>query len=403
MDEQQELKLVGAMLLDSNKLWEAVANWIFTTEIKTEKAQRIYRVMRLLYEKWQPTDVPNVAQQLKAYEMLDKIGWEQFLWDLCADSLDTTQYKSLMKEILHKEFEHITYKDKLLRAVNELKATDPNKIIKRWWQERDDLLWGIYKWKIYTIWAPTWTWKTTFVNAITKNVSMQGWKVIRYSLEDRMEDQWKEELYDEVNRLRHNDGLWWYKRTKFVNNEYNDETFWNYMREAYKKLSKLEITELDKDKAVSIDDLVELMEKACDNWADMFVIDHLHYFDMDNSERHDLQIQNVMHRINEIVRKRNVAVFLVAHYRNYTDKENPDPSDFKDWAAIKQVSNVIIQITKALDDTEDTESVTIFKITKIRGRIIWDRELRCKFDKETWEYSFSKTEQQQEKEQAFNL
>jgi len=50
-----------------------------------------------------------------------------------------------------------------------------------------------------------------------------------------------------------------------VNNEYNDETFWNYMREAYKKLSKLEITELDKDKAVSIDDLVELMEKACDN------------------------------------------------------------------------------------------------------------------------------------------
>lgn len=397
MDEQQELKLVGAMLLDSNKLWEAVANWIFITEIKTEKAQRIYRVMRLLYEKWQPTDVPNVAQQLKAYEMLDKIGWEQFLWDLCADSLDTTQYKSLMKEILHKEFEHITYKDKLLRAVNELKATDPNKIIKRWWQERDDLLWGIYKWKIYTIWAPTWTWKTTFVNAITKNVSMQGWKVIRYSLEDRMEDQWKEELYDEVNRLRHKDGLWWYKRTKFVNNEYNDETFWNYMREAYKKLSKLEITELDKDKAVSIDDLVELMEKACDNWADMFVIDHLHYFDMDNSERHDLQIQNVMHRINEIVRKRNVAVFLVAHYRNYTDKENPDPSDFKDWAAIKQVSNVIIQITKAEED------ITIFKITKIRGRIIWDRDLRCEFNKETWEYSFSKTEQQQEKEQAFNL
>jgi hypothetical protein len=37
------------------------------------------------------------------------------------------------------------------------------------------------------------------------------------------------------------------------------------MREAYKKLARLDITELDKDKAVSIEDLTDLMEQACDN------------------------------------------------------------------------------------------------------------------------------------------
>ena len=36
---------------------------------------------------------------------------------------------------------------------------------------------------------------------------------------------------------------------------------------------------------------------------------------MKKTERHDLEIQNVMHQINEIARKYNVAVFLIAHYK----------------------------------------------------------------------------------------
>lgn len=84
----------------------------------------------------------------------------------------------------------------------------------------------------------------------------------------------------------------------------------------------------------------------------MFVIDHLHYFEFDDTraERLDLQIQNVMHKINEIARKNNVAVLLVAHYRNNTPKmkagDRPDPSWFRDASAIKQVANVIVQIDR---------------------------------------------------------
>jgi Flp pilus assembly CpaF family ATPase len=49
--------------------------------------------------------------------------------------------------------------------------------------------------------AETGTGKTTFVNQVCKNVSSQGARVVRYSLEDRMEDAGKEELYHEMNRL----------------------------------------------------------------------------------------------------------------------------------------------------------------------------------------------------------
>jgi hypothetical protein len=41
-------------------------------------------------------------------------------------------------------FQHITYEQKIARAFEELTATDPNKIMKRGWDEWDNMLGGIY-------------------------------------------------------------------------------------------------------------------------------------------------------------------------------------------------------------------------------------------------------------------
>ena len=93
------------------------------------------------------------------------------------------------------------------------------------------------------------------------------------------------------------------------------------MDKACEILMKENIIELDKLKQVNIDELVQLMEEECNKGTKLFAIDHLHYFEFDgNGDRLDLQIQNVMHRINEIARKRNVAILLVAHYRNNVPK-----------------------------------------------------------------------------------
>jgi KaiC/GvpD/RAD55 family RecA-like ATPase len=60
--------------------------------------------------------------------------------------------------------------------------------------------------------------KTTFVNQVARNVARTGVRVVKYSLEDRMEDIGKEELYYEINRGRYQEER--YEWTKFVNNEY---------------------------------------------------------------------------------------------------------------------------------------------------------------------------------------
>lgn len=294
---------------------------------------------------------------------------------------------------LEDNFKHIEYKDKIVMAYQSLLETEPDKIIKRWWKEWDNALWWIYSWKVYVVWANTWVGKSTFVNQICNNVSNQWFRVVKYSLEDKMEDIWKEDIYTMVNRLRHKDWKKWYWWISFVNWELNnDKEFKKYVDRACDILiEKNNLMELDKKKAVSVDNLVDLIEEECAKGTKLFAIDHLHYFEMKWNERHDLQIQNVMHRINELVRKHNIAIILVAHYRKWSDNVLPNPDEFKDWAAIKQVANIIIQITRDYDSDEST-----FFITKLRWPIK-PKEITTTFNLETFEYDFTKTEASKDK------
>ena len=297
-------------------------------------------------------------------------------------------------------FKHISYSEKIAWAYQELMDTDPNSIIKRWREEWDNILWGIYTGKVYLVWADTWVGKTTFVNQVCRNVARTWARVVKYSLEDRMEDIGKEEIFYEMNRIHYKErwqvGWNW---IKFVNHEYNDAKFDKYIQLACDNLMKENIVELDMKKQVNIDELVQLMEIECDNWTKLFAIDHLHYFEFDNNSenRLDLQIQNVMHKISEICRRRNVAIILVAHYRNNVPKlktgEKPDYSRFKDWASIKQVANIIIQIERA-------EDFSYFFITKLRWPIK-PEVLETQFDLWRFEYDFHKTQKQIEKEKIF--
>jgi len=283
-------------------------------------------------------------------------------------------------------FKHIPYKDKVFRAYDELINTDPKDIMSRWWDEWDNMLWGIYWWKIYVIGANTGIWKSTFVNQICNNVSNQWFRVVKYSLEDRMEDIWKEEIFYTVNRIRSNQWKQWYGWIDFVNWKLNkDDEFLTVLNKACELLvEKTNLIELDKKKSVMIDDLCDLMEQECAKWARLFAIDHLHYFNMDWEERRDLQIQNVMHRINEICRKRNVAVIMVAHYKKGSDDYEPSLDEFKDWASIKQVANIVIQITRDFDKND-----SVFHITKMRWPIKPEK-LSTTFDLWKFEYSFTK-------------
>lgn len=310
--------------------------------------------------------------------------------------------KSITESEVKENFKHISYKEKLLKSWSEIQNTNPTEIIKRWWEEFDNKLWWIKTWKIYLFGAESGQWKTTFVNLVVDNVVKQWHPVVRYSLEDRMEDKWKEDLFDEINRIRFRLGKTLYQWIHFENNEYwsklwkfYDEEFDIYMDEAIETLWKMQIIELERTKPVSIKELSVLVKEKATEWVRFFVIDHLHYFSMQNNERRDLEIQEIMLELNDLVRIYNISIFLIAHYSNYKKLwEKPHPSMFKDGAAIKQVANIIIQIVSD-NHTWETE----FYFTKVRWRYkIPEWVIMWRYDINTSNYCFRKTTEQIMKE-----
>jgi archaellum biogenesis ATPase FlaH len=294
----------------------------------------------------------------------------------------TKTLESFEKTTFSWSFKHVSYKKKMDSSLEELIATNPKEIIKFWFPLWDKILWWIYWWKIYAIWGESWVGKSTFVNNLSNSLSKQWVKVTKYSLEDRMQDIWKEDLFVYTNRIRYKYWLELWNFVDFMNNEYfhtewkyYDPTNINYLQKWKEILEEhnKNITELDKTRQVNISDLVKLMEEEANKWTKVFIIDHLHYFKKSWDVRTDLEIENIMHDINEVARTFNVAIFILAHYRKLNNSE-PTNDAFKDASAIKQVANIIIHIVRDW-------SLTKFVLWKIRWKIkckwfIWNYDIK---------------------------
>ena len=274
------------------------------------------------------------------------------------------------KKTFNWAFKHITYANKMDSSLHELLQTNPESITKFWWKLWDEKLWWIYWWKVYVVGWESWIGKSTFVNRLSNSLSKQWVKVTKYSLEDRMEDIGKEDLFTYTNRERYKAKQPLWNFVDFMNNEYFHKN-WKYYNEnnmqyllRAKEILEMDnknITELDKLRQVNIEDMVKLMEEEAKAWTKVFFIDHLHYFKKSWEQRTDLEIENIMHDINEVCRKYNVAVFLLAHYRKLNNAE-PSNDSFKDASAIKQVANIIIHISR-------DGAFTKFTFGKIRWKI----------------------------------
>lgn len=307
------------------------------------------------------------------------------------------------KEMQHKietSFRHITQEEKYMMWLDELLQREPTQITKRWMDEFDWLLWWLYEGRIYLVWAETWVWKSTFVNQVANNVASTGKRVVKYSLEDRMEDKAQEDIFYAINKKRNKDWKWLLDPIIFTNWWYNKTSrFLDECVEAKENLSRLPIIELKRDKTITPSELVELIKIEADNWTKLFIIDHLHFLDFkwDNESRIDQQIADTMQQLNMVVTSRNITILLVAHYKVWVSKQwEPSYDRFRWSSAIKQTVNIIIQIQENWDDR-------IFYVTKLRWlRWLWrDKIVYSRFDTMLWEFTFTKTEEQKQKENTF--
>lgn len=305
------------------------------------------------------------------------------------------ELQNLRKEVSlldGREIKEISYSETMDMAIGELKTLDINSIPSWWFEEFDNTFWLLMRWQVYVVWWITWTGKSTFLNQICQNVSSQWFKVSLYTLEDRIETIRQNDLYFHVNRIRKE-----YSQPPLVK--------WKFMAWVYKDTKELPQAERElkqKNKnlnmlkhnwKVTIKIIEEMIKEAYKNGSKVIALDHLHYFDTSdnvNSDRHDLVIKDIMHRINALARELNICIIIVAHYKKLAKWEKPTLNDFSGSISIAQVANWIIHLYRNKQD-DFQANVTEFIIDKNRDMGI-TKTIQWTFNLNTYEYEFTQSE-----------
>ena len=307
--------------------------------------------------------------EIEEEEDMNELGKQ--LWDWLVDAIIASAIQT--KE---RTFALIDYSEWLDRWYKELMDRTESSVMSRWFEKFDAHMWYILPWQLTVVWWVTWVGKSTICNQIANNVARQWFRVARYSLEDRLEENRINDIYYEVNniRTRRKDSM--PSHSKFEAKLFTEEEYqWIFVdiQTAVRNLTNYNknIIDLAHKKMVDIHKLENLFKDVVINkWVSLVIIDHLHYVKFEKNERHDLAIENFMHQLNDLLRKYKVSCILVSHYRKLQKDEEPDNNSFKDGAAIAQVANKVIHIDNDREEVvKEWEGKSVkYIITKNRGK-----------------------------------
>lgn len=252
-------------------------------------------------------------------------------------------YEKIGNDILKKRVKFIPFTEVLDRAIEELDATDPKEIISFGYRWLDDKMTGLFKGELVIIGGETGTGKTTFATNIIYKASAKH-KCAVLALEDRLPDYGIRALYFEIGRIRKRKGWNNYPWNAYRRNEIDDTNYKELRAEAYENIKNSNIFFGDVEELMDIDMLEAAMKEQVDKGVKLFLIDHLHYFDLmrGDSTKSDY-VEQVMIRMKRMLDKTGVAAILVVHYKKL-DGFKPKIDSFKDSIAIAQNANYVINL-----------------------------------------------------------
>lgn len=346
-------------------------------------------------------DIKYNLFDLSKYEVKDINDFliESWFWEWVIEVIEEEKQKSWYQE----EFEIIEYWESLITWINELDNTNPNNSIQWWYKELDDRIWYIFPWQLILVWWTTWTWKSTFVWDIAKNISMQWNLVLKFTLEDRLEDNKKRDLYNEINKQRKINWLPIYPYNEFMCNDIKSKSYIEEKEKAIKTLilQNKNIREIKRqnETQINIENLELVIKKWIDIWCKLIVLDHLQEFKVEwDKDRQDLKIEEMMYKIKNLTRKYNIAIILIAHFKKVNWK--PDENSFKDSIAITQVANKVLVLHR---DKLEPVWITELMVFKNREKPDWTWIIEMNFDFNEMKYTNVKTDRQIKKEKNFNF
>jgi len=331
---------------------------------------------------------PFRGNHITAVSQILKISYgDAYRW-ICEEYV--LEYKKLKKAekntvvSVDEDVEFVTLTNVVKSAVEELAKTVPSSIVSFGYDWLDQQLTGIFPGELVVIGGETGTGKTTFATSIIYKASKKH-KCTVYALEDRLVDYGIKALFFKINELKKGEKYPWndYRRA-----EIRDKYYPMYVEKAQAALENENVTFARVKKMMSIDLLEQTIEKQTAEGVKLFLIDHLHYFNLTSSDKSKVDyIEEVMVRLKTVQNKTGARVLLVVHYAKLNGQK-PRIDSFKDSVAISQNANYIINLWRDREElgTANAKIVpTKFFIPKSRNPN-GEARIDVDFDTETNSY-----------------
>ncbi len=131
---------------------------------------------------------------------------------------------------------------------------------------------------------------------------------------------------------------------------------------------------------------------AIENEVDLIIIDHLHYFDLDENQNENAQITRITKRIRELSLQTGKPVVLVVHLRK-TDKRSkelvPDETEFHGSSNIPKIATKIFTMAKSRTERDEKSFLMPTYIRPVKCRTDGSRTMYvadCMFNRNVNQY-----------------
>jgi len=288
-----------------------------------------------------------------------------------------------------------TFSEVLQKGYDEIIQTKSEDVISYGYEWLDYRLTGIFPGELTVIGGESGSGKTTFATNIIYKASKQV-KCGVYALEDRLEDYGIKALYFKVNQIRDRLPYPW---NDYRKNKIKDPKFLELMQEAKTELGNENIVFANVKKQMNIEILEKLIEKQAEQGIKLFLIDHLHYFDLNRGKDSKADhIEKIMVRLKTLLNRLGVSMLLVVHYRKLNGQK-PTLDSFKDSISIVQNSNYVINLWRDRSGGA-AQNETLFLIPKARNpngegtaRVKFDPDINDCSQMDEWEFGTEQVNQ----------
>ncbi|MBU1126721.1 AAA family ATPase [Patescibacteria group bacterium] len=281
------------------------------------------------------------------------------------------------------EIKFLNLEELLVEAVIENEKADPSQLVTYGYNFLDNELGGILEGELLLLGGIAGTGKTTFAMKVAEKAAKAGKKVVVIALEERAVERARKMILYHANRERKRAGGTQLRMVDYLTGKSKlqpeEETA------AFNALKNKNIEYMVTKRMLTIED----MEKVYQKDADLYVIDHLHYFGLDYTSRSKADcIEESMKTLNNLTVNNRTRTILIAHFQKIDESKRPTMTNFKDSMAIAQVAKTVMMLwrDKSSNATIEERETTEFICPKNRIDV-QEFTVKTRFDLWTNEYT----------------